>query len=539
MNDRERAFLYGIAAGLIVYALAIHGADFAKADAGLTAAVAYVGTTGVIGINPGCPGLTVPALPAGVTVTYQSGGTETKYGRVSFGTLSGADRDYDQSGAGGSGSTFRDILDIRETLTDFSKVYAMGGFIQLFANPSIAPVSALYGLTGEVYTTAGNAQNFPRIEGHDFATFHRGSGTVTGLVGGTHTAYIGYPTGGGPVTLAQGARNKVSNYSASTVADARGSDNRANNHGVGTLTNAYATYSKITNNAGGVITNAYGTYVATPDTVGQGVGSITNSYGLYLENQNVGGTRYSIFSNGGTSRFVGAVELPGGISGTVTTNNLLTAAGGILLTGDPGGSAGALRWATNRVTINSGTSGFAINSSDNTRTTMLVDDGGRLELTGATAATTPLLIVGPASATAPYSQWRSSAGDTLWSIKPGRTAGNAVAHLKSGQSVAPTIAAGAALGTAPTVAVRAGGTDAAGMVELTAGTSPTTGVAATVTFRSPYFTAPKCVVLGNARTGSAARQAYVSSTTTTTFVISFDVAPTASTRYDFYYWIVE
>jgi hypothetical protein len=105
--------------------------------------------------------------------------------------------------------------------------------------------------------------------------------------------------------------------------------------------------------------------------------------------------------------------------------------------------------------------------------------------------------------------------------------------------VAPTIAAGAALGSAPTVAVTAGGTDAAGMVELTAGTSPTTGVAATITFRSPYFTAPKCVVLSNSRVGSAARQAYVSSSTSTTFVISFDVAPVASTRYDFTYWIIE
>lgn len=43
MSDRERAFLYGIAAGLIVYALAIHGADFTKADAGFTAVFWAVG----------------------------------------------------------------------------------------------------------------------------------------------------------------------------------------------------------------------------------------------------------------------------------------------------------------------------------------------------------------------------------------------------------------------------------------------------------------------------------------------------------------
>lgn len=37
MSDRERALLYGVLAGLIVYALAIHGADWGKVDAGFTA----------------------------------------------------------------------------------------------------------------------------------------------------------------------------------------------------------------------------------------------------------------------------------------------------------------------------------------------------------------------------------------------------------------------------------------------------------------------------------------------------------------------
>ena len=38
MSDHERAFLYGIAAGLICYAIAAYGADWPKLDAGLTAA---------------------------------------------------------------------------------------------------------------------------------------------------------------------------------------------------------------------------------------------------------------------------------------------------------------------------------------------------------------------------------------------------------------------------------------------------------------------------------------------------------------------
>jgi hypothetical protein len=38
VSDRERAFLYGILAGLICYAAAVHGAHWERSDAGLTAA---------------------------------------------------------------------------------------------------------------------------------------------------------------------------------------------------------------------------------------------------------------------------------------------------------------------------------------------------------------------------------------------------------------------------------------------------------------------------------------------------------------------
>ena len=38
MSDRERALLYGIAAGLLCYATAAYGANWPKPDAGLTAA---------------------------------------------------------------------------------------------------------------------------------------------------------------------------------------------------------------------------------------------------------------------------------------------------------------------------------------------------------------------------------------------------------------------------------------------------------------------------------------------------------------------
>lgn len=38
MSTRERAFLYGVAAGLICYTVAVYGADWDKPNAGLTAA---------------------------------------------------------------------------------------------------------------------------------------------------------------------------------------------------------------------------------------------------------------------------------------------------------------------------------------------------------------------------------------------------------------------------------------------------------------------------------------------------------------------
>jgi hypothetical protein len=38
VTDRERAFLYGIAAGLFCYVVAAYGAGWTRLDAGLTAA---------------------------------------------------------------------------------------------------------------------------------------------------------------------------------------------------------------------------------------------------------------------------------------------------------------------------------------------------------------------------------------------------------------------------------------------------------------------------------------------------------------------
>ena len=311
--------------------------NYPGTQAGFDAAKAAMGTNGSIFIYGGCEGsITIGTLQDSVfvyaydsakwTVYAKAGSWRDRSGQarlnvdslgiavtgkavvsdsarvrvgLAVGSHSKVNQDYD-------GSTVRSIMDIRETVTDLSNVYTYGQLMRIFANPGAAHTSTVGGFNGEVYSQLGNAQNFTWLEGHDFGSFHRGSGTLTEGVGGTHTAFIGYPTGGGPVTRASGARNKVSNYSAFTVSDARGSDNRANNHGTGSITNARGIYSLIANTAGGTITNAYGNYIANPDTAGQGAGAITNNYGLYLENQTSATiSNYSIYSNGGRSYFAG------------------------------------------------------------------------------------------------------------------------------------------------------------------------------------------------------------------------------------------
>jgi hypothetical protein len=111
--------------------------------------------------------------------------------------------------------------------------------------------------------------------------------------------------------------------------------------------------------------------------------------------------------------------------------------------------------------------------------------------------------------------------------------------LKSTQTTKPTIAAGAALGTGPTVTVANGSTDICGKLNITAGTSTATGTAFTVTFNGTFGGAPKMVIVGDGAAKSPGAQFYVSNITTTTFVVSANVAPTASSAHDVYYFVVE
>lgn len=115
-----------------------------------------------------------------------------------------------------------------------------------------------------------------------------------------------------------------------------------------------------------------------------------------------------------------------------------------------------------------------------------------------------------------------------------------VTHLLSTSASSPTIAAGAAAGSGPTVA--ASGTDLAGTVSVTTGTAPTTGILATVTFNVAFASAPRAIHLTPANSVSAGVAAdvfaNVSNITTAHFTVDAATALTLSTAYQWYYLIV-
>jgi hypothetical protein len=121
------------------------------------------------------------------------------------------------------------------------------------------------------------------------------------------------------------------------------------------------------------------------------------------------------------------------------------------------------------------------------------------------------------------------------------------AHFKSTQTTAPTIGtpSNCGSGTGPTAAVSSGSTDIAGAFRITAGTtgSPTT-CDTTITFNTAYGLAPKSIIVTpQAKDGgtgtAAARQIYVSGSSTTTFIVKFNSNPSNGEENWFYYWIVE
>lgn len=96
-----------------------------------------------------------------------------------------------------------------------------------------------------------------------------------------------------------------------------------------------------------------------------------------------------------------------------------------------------------------------------------------------------------------------------------------------GTTPAPSVALGAAAGTgSPSATVT--GTDEAGVINITAGTSPTTGTLVTLTFNQAFATAPVVHVTPQDANGAAAD--YWVASTTAHFVVSAATAIGGNTK---------
>jgi uncharacterized membrane protein len=116
--------------------------------------------------------------------------------------------------------------------------------------------------------------------------------------------------------------------------------------------------------------------------------------------------------------------------------------------------------------------------------------------------------------------------------------------LALGGAGTPTIAAGTGAGTTPTVAVT--GSDRAGLISVTTGTSPAaSAIVATVTFSVAFGAAPRAVILCPAGPNSAALSGvaavYLDSASTTTAHFVLKVGSTnlaAATAYLWYFQVM-
>jgi hypothetical protein len=110
-------------------------------------------------------------------------------------------------------------------------------------------------------------------------------------------------------------------------------------------------------------------------------------------------------------------------------------------------------------------------------------------------------------------------------------------HVTLSALAVPTISAGAAAGTAPTVSIA--GNDQQGVITVVVGTAPTTGILATITFGNAWGTAPLTLVIGPATANAGGSGVFVdpADVTTTTWRIRAGTALAASTTYRFAYHV--
>jgi hypothetical protein len=179
--------------------------------------------------------------------------------------------------------------------------------------------------------------------------------------------------------------------------------------------------------------------------------------------------------------------------------------------------------------------------------------GATLQVTSSAAGTKGVIIKGASSQTASLQEWQSSTGTVLASISAAgdltvvnatvngtlTVNGNATVngHIVTGNSSgSTTVAAGAGAGAGASALVS--GNDTSGKITITTGTGAGTGVLGTVTFAHNYGSAPN-VVLTPANGNGSSIQYFAGNSSTTTFTIDANNAPTDGTTYTYYYHVME
>jgi hypothetical protein len=245
------------------------------------------------------------------------------------------------------------------------------------------------------------------------------------------------------------------------------------------------------------------------------IGKATANYKLDIAGGDIN------LSNGKSLRFGGVPVISANGSGTTTSiSNFLS-----------GG------------TVSAQADNFVVQDANATHRNLVIDNNGAVVFSNRINSATAFQIQNSANIplfTADSSNMNVTIAGTNTAYSNLRLAN---AHFASTQTTAPTISTPTNCGSSPTAAVTVGSTDTAGSFTITTGTGGTSSTCdITVTFNKAYSTIPKSIlVVGKTDAGSALRQIYVPTATTTTFTTKFAASAGGvdDTTYSFNYWVIE
>ena len=377
-------------------------------------------------------------------------------------------------------------------------------------NTNTSPnVSQLYGIFSRLdeNTTSGNLSTrivgrFQCYKNSDAFDAHSGTGLQVDLAENSSSGRWNNGSG-----LVMYVNNAITLRGANTT--------MAHSKGTGNTQYGY----QMTNNVSGsgvIVNDVYGLHLSSTASSG---GVITNYYGIYQNSIPAGGTlTYFLYNNNNARSYTNGSFA---IGTDATTAKLLVRGSG---------------------TTSSTYSGI-FEKSDGTDV-LTVRDDGRVGVLVTSPQTTLDASGGTDGVVLPVGTdaQRPSVNGTI----RGNSDNGGVEYRVGNQwyrlvaSQTPSVAAGAAAGTGATAILFDGSNDLAGGVTLTTGTSATTGTLFTLTFADAFFTGLVIkVTLTPADSDAAAEitKYYVSSASTTTFVVTAATALTDSTEYKIYYQI--